>query len=566
MRSLPVADPGIPDSRSATRYLLWLARLQLPTIGNGMAFGITWMLTGALIPAVIGKAVDAGVVAKDLPALARWAGVFVVLSAVQATTGIMRHRNAVFNWLSASFRTVQVTVAHTNSLGATLPKRLATGEVVAIGAADTGHIGNALDITARGSAAVVSLVTIIAILLSASVPMGLVVLLGVPVLMGIVGLLIKPLHRRQQAYRDQQGALTGRATDIVAGLRVLRGIGGEEVFATRYRVESQRLRQVGVRAARVDSLLEAAQVLMPGLFLALVTWLGARFALAGEISPGDLVTFYGYAAFLVVPLRTLAETLEKMTRGHVSAGRVLKVLRLEPEIVDPAEPVELPLGGAVLVDVKSGLTVVPGMLTVLAADRPEDAIDIADRLGRYAEGEVTLGGVPLCQVTRAQVRARILIADNNARLFSGSLRRELDPHGTADDQKIMAALHVASAEDVIAALPDGLDAFVAERGREFSGGQQQRLRLARALMVNPPILILVEPTSAVDAHTEARIAERLGTFRAGATTLVASTSPLLLDRADRVVFVEDGKVIAEGGHRELLAAEPRYRAVVTRSD
>jgi ABC-type multidrug transport system fused ATPase/permease subunit len=531
-----------------------------------MAFGITWMLTGALIPAVIGKAVDVGVVAKDLPALARWAGVFVVLSAVQATTGIMRHRNAVFNWLSASFRTVQVTVAHTNSLGATLPKRLATGEVVAIGAADTGHIGNALDITARGSAAVVSLVTIIAILLSASVPMGLVVLLGVPVLMGIVGLLIKPLHRRQQAYRDQQGALTGRATDIVAGLRVLRGIGGEEVFATRYRVESQRLRQVGVRAARVDSLLEAAQVLMPGLFLALVTWLGARFALAGEISPGDLVTFYGYAAFLVVPLRTLAETLEKMTRGHVSAGRVLKVLRLEPEIVDPAEPVELPLGGAVLVDVKSGLTVVPGMLTVLAADRPEDAIDIADRLGRYAEGEVTLGGVPLRQVTRAQVRERILVADNNARLFSGPLRRELDPHGTADNQTIMAALHVASAEDIIAALPDGLDAFVAERGREFSGGQQQRLRLARALMVDPPILILVEPTSAVDAHTEARIAERLGTFRAGATTLVASTSPLLLDRADRVVYVEDGKVIAEGSHRELLAAESRYRAVVTRSD
>jgi ABC-type multidrug transport system fused ATPase/permease subunit len=564
MRSLPVADPGTPDSRSAARYLWWLAGHQFRTIGFGMFFGITWMLTAALMPMVIGKAIDAGITTRDTSALAYWAGAFLLLGVIQAGSGIMRHRNAVFNWMSANFRTVQVVVRHANRLGATLPKRLATGEVVAIGAADTSHIGNALDITARGSAAVVSLVTVTVILLTASVKLGLVVLLGVPVQMAVVSLLIKPLHRRQQAYRDQQGALTGRAVDSVAGLRVLRGIGGEQVFAGRYREQSQQLRAVGVRAARIDSLLEAIQVLMPGLFLALVTWLGARLAVAGEIRPGELASFYGYAAFLIMPLRTLAEMLEKMTRGHVSAGRVLKVLQLDPEITGPEQPQALPAHG-VLADVKSGVSLRPGVLTVLAADRPEDAIEIADRLGRYAEGEVTVGGVPLAEATRDEVRARIMVADNNARLFSGPLREELDPTGAATDERIVAALHTASAEEVVDALPDGLDAFVAERGREFSGGQQQRLRLARALVADPPILILVEPTSAVDAHTEARIADRLGAARQGRTTLVAATSPLLLDRADHVVYVEDGKVTAEGTHRELLAADPRYRAVVTRS-
>jgi ABC-type multidrug transport system fused ATPase/permease subunit len=159
-----------------------------------------------------------------------------------------------------------------------------------------------------------------------------------------------------------------------------------------------------------------------------------------------------------------------------------------------------------------------------------------------------------------------MVADNDARLFSGPLRTELDPHDRADAPTIDAALVAASAVDIVEALPGGLAGRVAERGREFSGGQQQRLRLVRALVADPEILILVEPTSAVDAHTEARIARRLGPARRGRTTLVCTTSPLVLDQADHVVFVSDGKAVAEGRHRELLDSEPRYAAVVTRAE
>ena len=143
---------------------------------------------------------------------------------------------------------------------------------------------------------------------------------------------------------------------------------------------------------------------------------------------------------------------------------------------------------------------------------------------------------------------------------------EVSSTRTVEAARLAQALHAASAEDVVAALPAGLDTMVAERGREFSGGQQQRLRLARALLADPPVLVLVEPTSAVDAHTEARIADRLAAARTGRTTVVCTTSPLVLDRADHVLYVEAGRVAAQGTHRELLDTSSPYAATVTREE
>jgi ABC-type multidrug transport system fused ATPase/permease subunit len=565
MKQLPVADPGVPDHRSATRYLRWLARTQLDTMLVAIVLGIVWMGAQALMPAAVGRGVDA-LVDTDLARLARWSLILLALGLIQAAAGVMRHRFAATNYLAAAYRTVQVTARQAARLGATLPKRVATGEVVSIGTSDISHIGNAMDITARGAGAIVALVAVTVILLRASLPLGLVVLLGVPLLMAIVGLLLRPLHRRQQAYRDLSGKLTGRASDIVAGLRVLRGVGGEAAFAARYRAESQQLRAAGVRVSRVDSVLHGFQVLLPGTFVVLVTWLAARFALDGRITPGQLVAFYGYTSFLIHPLWTLTETADKMTRGHVAARRVVKILALQPEIAEPARPVAAPSGNDELADPGSGVVIKPGLLTAIAAATPEEAAAIADRLGRYADSGARLSGVPLRELAVTAVRERILVADNDARLFSGPLRTELDPRDTGDPAALAAALYTASAQDIVEALPDGLDTVVAERGREFSGGQQQRLRLVRALMADPPILVLVEPTSAVDAHTEARIAQRLGAARAGRTTVVCTSSPLLLDHADRVLYVEDGRVRATGRHRDLLDTSPRYAATVTRGE
>ncbi|WP_432980231.1 ABC transporter transmembrane domain-containing protein [Dactylosporangium sp. CA-233914] len=556
MRRLPLDEPGEPDHSSAARYLLWIARRQASLIIGGVCFGIAWMVSQALVPAAIGAGVDA--LARHDRGGLLWAAAGVLgLGAATALSGVMRHRFAVTNFLSAGFRTVQVTARHATRLGATLPKRIATGEVVSIGTTDFDHIGYSMDITARGSGAVVAIVVVSALLLRVSVPLGLVVVLGVPVLVAVVGLLLRPLHHRRRHQRDLAGELTGRAVDIVAGLRVLRGVGGEAEFSRRYHAESQRVRFAGVRVARVESLLEAAQILLPGCFVALVTWLGARFAIAGRISPGELVAFYAYAAFLISPLRTLTEFADKVTRGLVSARRVVDLLSISPDFT-LEEGTEPPPGNN-LDDPDSGLRVAENLLTAVAAVRPEDAAAIADRLALLAPGSAArLHGVPLRQMAVEDVRRRIVLADNDDRLFRGALREAVGDGATLAD---------AAAWDIVEALPDGLDTEIAERGRDFSGGQQQRLRLARVLALDPPVLVLVEPTSAVDAHTEARIAQRLPAARAGRTTVVCTTSPLLLDRADTVAFVgADGRVAATGSHRELLDTCPAYAAVVTRGE
>lgn len=579
MRSLPVADPGVPDSRSAARYLLWIVRrLGLPLF-VGIGFAIVSWLVQALGPAVLGKGIDS-LTAGDTEGLVRWSLALLALGGLQAFTGTMRHRHAVYVWLASAYRTVQVTVRQATRLGATLPRRLATGEVVAVGNSDIAHIGNATDILLRGTGAVVAIIAVTVIMIATSVPLGLIVLIGVPLMSAAVGPLLRPLHRRQQRYRDLEGDLATRGADIVAGLRVLRGIGGEEVFAGLYRAESQRVRQAGVRVASVESTIEGAQVLLPGLLVALVTWLGARFALDGRLTAGQLVSFYGYAVFLVAPLRTVTEAADKLTRGFVAARRVVHILNIKPD-VDDAPAVRAADGRAAtgdLFDPASGVRVRHGRFTALVA-APKDAEAIADRLGRYVPGDVTLGGVPLADLPLAEVRRRVLVAGNEDRLFTGPLRDCLDVGGPAEDsggkgadpdrardERIREALWTASAEDIVEALPGGLDGHVAESGREFSGGQRQRLRLARALLADPEVLILVEPTSAVDAHTEARIADRIGAARRGRTTLICTTSPLVLDRADHVIFVEDGRARSEGRHRELLARDPRYAAVVTRGE
>jgi ABC-type multidrug transport system fused ATPase/permease subunit len=564
---LPVADPGDPDTRSPARLLIWVGRHQRGTLFLGVLFGVLWMLAQALIPFAIGRAIQLGIVEKDNHELAVWTLVLLGLGATQAAAGVMRHRYAVFNWLQASFRMAQLVAHHAARSGPALRAQLSTGEVVATVSNDAMRAGGAYDITARLSGALVAYVVVGCILISSSLVLGVIVLVGVPVLVTLLGGVIKPLQARQREQREEVGKLTALGADTAAGLRVLRGIGGEQAFFDRYRLRSQEVRLAGVRVAMPQSTLDAAQVFIPGLFVVFVTWLGARFAVEGKIQTGELVAFYGYAAFLVIPLRTAAEAVDKITRSLVGARRMLNVLAVERHVEDPESPAGEPPAGVPLADPRSHLVVQPGELVCLVANDPAETSAIADRLGRFGDEDgVVLGDVRLADLPLDTVRRRIVVSEADPVMFAGTLRHELDPWGHADghDGRIWDAIAIANAEDVLEPLPEGLDAPVEERGRSFSGGQRQRLVLARALLSDAELLVLVEPTSAVDAHTEARIAARLREARAGKTTVIVTTSPLVLDRADRVVLFENGRAVAEGTHRELLHTSPSYRYVVTR--
>jgi ABC-type multidrug transport system fused ATPase/permease subunit len=564
VRHLPLDHPGTADHRSPGRFLWWLAKGQWRSLVGGMFFGIIWMSSQAVMPAVIGRAIDRGVAARDWDQLLTWSLILLLIGLVQAATGIIRHRFAVTNWLIAAYRTVQLVTHQTVNLGGTLPRKVSTGEVVAIGTSDLSHLGQVMDVTARFAGAIVSFLLVSVILISTSMTLGLVVLIGVPLLMLLVGPLLSPLQQRSARQRSLMGSLSNTASDIVGGLRVLRGIGGEQVFHDRYRRESQQTRRAGVEVAKLQSVLEAMQVFLPGVFVVVVVWLGARYAVAGQITPGELVAFYGYSAFLMIPLRTATEYANKVIRARVAARRVCHVLALTPDVVEPTTPAPSPPVGSSLYDVRSGLCVRAGRLTAIVSEQPDESAALADRLGLCAaepDDDVRLGDVPLTLLRRAEVRRRIVVSDTAAMLFSGRLADRLDVNRTGG---VDLALDTASAADILEALPEGLDTLVAERGRTFSGGQRQRLVLARALTVDPEILVLVEPTSAVDAHTEARIAARLRRHREGRTTVVTTSSPLMLDAVDEVAFLRDGRVVATGVHGDLLTDNREYRRVVTR--
>lgn len=573
----------VPPIDSALRLLRWQAARQPRTLIGGVVFGVAWMLCQVAWPFLLGRAIDAGL-ANGLRGVAPWAGALAGVAVAQAAFVVLRHRMAVSNWLTSSLAVSRLVGHHSARTGTAIKTDTSAGEVASTVVNDALRVGEMFDVTARFSGGVVAYVAVGILSLFTSVSLGLFVLLGMPVLVALLTLFVRPLQRRQSAWRAEQGALAGLAADTVVGLRVLRGIGGEDQFVARYRHRSDELRDRGVAVGRLASWLDGLQVLLPGLFVAGVVWMGARLVLAGEITAGELVTFYGYAVFLLLPLRTTVEAAMAFTRGFVAADRVLGVLRVDRAVADPAVPEPAPPSAAELVDVASGVVIAPGRFTGLVALDGEAAAEVARRLGRFDDRQhrdapVLWGGVDHTRVRVRDVRSRIVVSDATPHLFTGRLRDGLDVQrargahraGSADARRrrLERALDASAAHDAVASLPGGLDEPVPERGSVLSGGQRQRLSLARALMSDAEVLVLIEPTSALDATTEAMVATRLRRERAGRTTVVASSSPLLLDQMDVVCVLRGGRVIGTGSHGDLLRSDDEvaeaYRAHVARA-
>ncbi|WP_435255939.1 ABC transporter transmembrane domain-containing protein [Streptomyces althioticus] len=571
IHDLPYPDPGAPDARSGPRFLWWLFRNQLGGQLKALAWGLLHFASVASLPFCVGAAVQAAV-DRSGGGLALAGGLLALAGAGVAAGDTFLHRAAVTNWITAAARVQQLLGRKAAVLGSALTRRVAAGEVVAVSTGDVEKIGWFVEALSRFTAAAVTIVVVTVGLLVHQPALGVVVAVGLPVLALAVLPLLPGATRRADVQREKAGRATELASDTVAGLRVLRGIGGEDLFLDRYRRASQEVRQAAVRSARMWSLIAAVQVLLPGLLLITVVWYGVRLARDGRIDVGELVTVYSSVMLLTYPLRHFEEIAMAYSFSRPSARRAARVLSLE-RATDTAgtRAAETPAGD--LYDPETGLCASSGLLTAVVCGDPDAAGRLAERLGGHAAEEGTsalLGGVPLDELPLDSARTAVLVQDKDPVLLSGTLRELLDvPASGAVDPG--AALEAAQCQDVLAALVQGsldaedpMDARITERGRSLSGGQRQRLALARSLVTDPEVLVLDEPTSAVDPHTEARVAEGVRRLRSGRTTVVFTSSPLLLDRADRVVFLHEGTVVAVGGHRELVRTEPRYRAVVTR--
>ena len=611
----PDAPLPHPPSLGAGALLRWLLRRAAVPVTLATLAACTSNIIQAIVPAFLGQALDAGIENGLNGRVWGIGALLLVLFVVYAVGDTMLSYFGVTAWMRTAFDVDRLVGRQISATGKDLSRQVSTGEVATIIASDADYLGKFIEHLPALLGAAASFLVVAVLMLRTSVSLGLIVILGMPLVAAIVTLVIRPLQKRQAVQREAQSAVTTVTTDTVAGLRILRGIGGEDVFARRYRDASQELRRRGVEVASSQATLMTLQVLLPGLFAAIVVWVAARMAVAGSLTPGGLITFYGYTAYLSWPLWVFTSSVQDYTRAVVGARRLSRLLEVAPAAGSLVERLNLDPAAAHavsgdLVDTGSGLRLKEGRMTALVCPDPQVSADLATRLGRFTDAgpTVTLAGRPLTTMPLEQVRASVVVSGATAQLFTGTLREALDVRGGPDpqpagledlvraeterttgadvdqqvrpqereapgDDRLIEAVGIADAGDVLTSLSEGLAGMITEKGRSLSGGQRQRVALARALLTEAPTLVLIEPTSALDSHTEARVAAQVHRARAGRTTVVVTASPLVLEACDEVVLLDSsGAELLRSTHRELMAMArdghaqaADYRAVVSRA-
>ena len=519
---------------------------------------VSYLLAGAtsmLQLWILGRIIDEGIVAGNGRGFISWMALMLVAILVQPlfwSAGFRRFVGAE----AASQRTLLRRLTdHLNTAGTGVRGRVSAGELVNLAGDDTrraagaiseiGLFFNSLATFAVGSILVWSIHPLL----------GAVLVAGSLATSAATGPILRRLQRRRTDYRAKVGDLTAQAADIVGGLRVLRGIGGDLLFAARYRERSAALQRTGFLVANSTSWIHALQYSMPILFVAAITWTGSLLAANGAITIGGLASAFSFATFFIAVSGGLIGAANFLVTSRVAAERITRILAIETDTPDTGT---VRGAGGDLYDPDTGLTVPVGGLTVLVADATVPALAACERLARYRDSGAVWGTTPLDACALDEVRERIMLLTDEDRLFAATLGETL----RVEPNAALAAIETACAHDVFTGLGGTFEARITEGGRNLSGGQRQRLSLARALAAAPETLLAVEPTSAVDSHTESLIAERVAATRTMVSTLVVTNSPLWLARADHVVWMVEGKIHATGSHAELLGL-PAYRILTT---
>ncbi|MFF2717924.1 ABC transporter ATP-binding protein [Streptomyces sp. NPDC058011] len=540
-------------------------------VAVGSVLGACHQTGEALVPVLIGLIVDRAVVRPDGGALALWLVVLAVVYAMLsygfrfgARAGERAAEQAAHQLRLDVVR--RVLAPHGGAEAGRPP-----GALVNVATEDARRVGALNMALTLGIAAVVGVVAGAVLLLRASVPLGLLVLIGAPVLMALGHYLARPLEHRSQAEQERAAHASGVAADLVAGVRVLKGLRAESAAVARYRSTSQASREANVRAARAAALQTGLMLTLTGAFIALVALVGGRLVLSGSIGLGALVSAVGLALFLPGPIAVLAWVGAELAKARASAARIADVLAApgettggttEPVVPSTGELRLYGLGHAGLDGID--LTVRPGEHLGIVVTDTADAATLLHCLARRCDpdrGRIELDGTPVTELAPAALRFALLVAEHDAQLFDGSLLDNVTAAAPAgvDPQPAMDA---AAVDEVAATLPGGTSGRIGERGSSLSGGQRQRVALARALAADRSVLVVHDPTTAVDAATEARIATGIRRARTGRTTVLVTSSPALLAATDRVVLIDGGTITAEAPHEDLVRDHPVYRTAV----
>ncbi|WP_431882446.1 ABC transporter ATP-binding protein [Micromonospora gifhornensis] len=524
----------------------------------------------ALVPVAIGLVIDQAVGTGSTTAMV-WSVVGIFALFLALTMG----------WRFGFWFLSKAVVRESHDLRMQVVRRVLTGrgirtsrqngELLSIATSDTQAAAELLELGSRMISAFLGLTVATVVLLRIDWSLGLGLVVGVPLLVLGLHALGPVVERHTSAQQQAIGRAAATASDLLRGLRPLRGFGGVDEAARRYRAASRTSLRANVGAVRAGATFVGVSTFTTGLLVTVVAALAGWFALQGRITVGELITIVGLATFISDPVLNLADCVFRLATARASAARVAEVLAAS-EQAGSGDTVARP-GPLVLDEVHApgldgvSLTVRPGELLGVVTEQTRTADAITDLLAgaRPPErGEVTLAGTPVADLDVATLRRVVLVEPHAVDLFGSTLREVLQTGDEHDDDALRRGMAAASV-DVLTDGDAGLDRELLDRGLDLSGGQRQRIALARALLADRPVTVLRDPTTAVDAVTEHAIADGVRAYRADgerATVLVTTSAPLL-DRCDRVVFVHAGRVAAVGRHRDLLARSA-YAEVVLR--
>lgn len=511
----------------------------------GITGFVAHQITEALVPVLIGVVIDQAIDPGDGTALVIWLGVLCVLFTA-----------LLFAWRLGELTSVRVSEEGARDIlralitrvlsPAGFVRRHAPGELLSIASSDAGRTAGVTWLLGAAAAQVAAVLTAAVSLLLISVPLGLLVLITTPVLVVLLHFITAPLERRMAAEQAAAAAASSTAADLLTGLRAIAGLRAEEAAIARFAEVNHRSLTASRRAVASKAAYTVASMAGSAVLLAVVAWAAASEAAAGRVSVGELVAVLGLAQFLHWPVSGLAFVGAELATVRASAKRVDAVLTdqavltdtFAPHHIRPAEadPIEVVFDGV--------RTPHSGPFSARLDAGRHLAVRIEDPRGARELQEV-LAGLRTLDAGRILVDGRnladsdglVLAPPHQSAIFAGTLRENIELHRPLTIAQLEQAAETAVLDDVLHAAGSDWELPIGERGLTLSGGQRQRVALARSLSRQAAVLVLHDPTSAVDSVTEAAIAERIRERRAGLTTIILAASPTLSRLCDEVLDI-----------------------------
>jgi len=577
--------PSAPPLRELRRLLPYVRPHRAALIGSGVA-ALAATLAGLAIPLVTRAIVDGPVARGELGGLP-WL-VLGVLAFGALEAGLILLRRLLVagpaNQVEATMRAD--LYAHLQRLPVAFHDRWASGQLLSRATSDLTTVR--WFVMFSGIFLVVNALTVVVgvgVLVWLSPWLGVVIAMMAGPLTVTTLALERRYSRAARRSQDQVGDLATVVEESVLGIRVLKSLGRGRRLSARFVADARGLRGTELTKVRLLAALWTVVVLVPEAAIAVILALGAYGVADGTLTLGTLVAAATVVTYLYWPVESLGWLLAEASNAAGATVRFFEVRDIPPAITDAPHPVALGAvrGELVLEGVRFrypgaaddtlrgvDLVVRPGETLALVGATGSGKTTLTalvPRLYDVTGGRVLVDGVDVRDVALAQLRRVVATAFEDPVLISASVRENvaLGVPGCGDDE-VWAALRVASADGFVAALPWGLDTRIGEQGLSLSGGQRQRLALARAVLGRPPVLVLDDPLSALDVHTEAEVEAALRRVLGGVTALVVAHRSSTVQLADRVAMLRDGVIAAVGTHRELLASDPEYRALLASTD